>query len=57
MKMMKMRKSVVAAMRLFGLVVAPVAASVSLADDPAPAAAAAGGQPGNGHNSVTAVRK
>ena len=43
MKMMKMRKSVVAAMMLFGLVVAPVAASVSLADDPAPAAAAAGG--------------
>ena len=34
MKMMKMRKSVVAAMMLLGLVVAPVAASVSLADDP-----------------------
>lgn len=42
MKMMKMRKSVVAAMMLLGLVVAPVAASVSLADDPAPAAEAAG---------------
>ena len=38
MKMMKMRKSVVAAMMLLGLVVAPVAASVSLADNPAPAA-------------------
>ena len=43
MKMMKMRKSVVAAMMLLGLVVAPVAASVSLAQDPAPAAAAAAG--------------
>ena len=42
MKMMKMRKSVVAAMMLLGLVVAPVAASVSLADDP-PAAAQGGG--------------
>ena len=40
MKMMKMRKSVVAAMMLLGLVVAPVAASVALADDPAPAAEA-----------------
>ena len=38
MNMKKMRKSVVAAMMLLGLVVAPVAASVSLADDPAPAA-------------------
>ena len=34
MKMMKIRKSVVAAMMLFGLIVAPVAASISLADDP-----------------------
>ena len=42
MKMMKMRKSVVAAMMLLGLVVAPVAASVSLADDPAPAAQSGG---------------
>ena len=42
MKMMKMRKSVVAAMMLLGLVVAPVAASVSLADDPAPAAQGGG---------------
>ena len=42
MKMMKMRKSVVAAMMLLGLVVAPVAASVALADDPAPAAAEQG---------------
>ena len=42
MKMMKMRKRVVAAMMLLGLVVAPVAASVSLADDPAPAAAEQG---------------
>ena len=38
MKMMKMRKSVVAAMMLLGLVVAPVVASVSLAQDAAPAA-------------------
>ena len=37
MKMMKMRKSVVAAMMLLGLVVAPVAASVSLADGEAQA--------------------
>lgn len=43
MKMMKMRKSVVAAMMLLGLVVAPVAASVSLADDPAPATQGGGG--------------
>ena len=42
MKMMKMRKSVVAAMMLLGLVVAPVAASISLADDPAPAAQGGG---------------
>ena len=43
MKMMKMRKSVVAAMMLLGLVVAPVAASISLADDATPAAQAAQG--------------
>ena len=42
MKTMKMRKSVVAAMMLLGLVVAPVAASISLADDPAPAAQGGG---------------
>ena len=41
MNMKKMRKSVVAAMMLLGLVVAPVAASISLADDP-PAAGNAG---------------
>ena len=44
MKMMKMRKSVVAAMMLLGLVVAPVAASVALADDPAPAAEQGGAE-------------
>ncbi len=42
MKMKKMRKSVVAAMMLLGLIVAPVAASISLADDPAPTAQGGG---------------
>ena len=43
MKMMKMRKSVVAAMMLLGLVVAPVAASVALADGEAQTQQGSGG--------------
>ncbi len=43
MNMKKMQKSVMAAVMMLGLVVAPVAASVSMAQDAAPAAAAQGG--------------
>ena len=45
MKMLKIRKSVVAAMMLLGLIGAPIAASVALAED-AKAPAAAGGAGG-----------
>ncbi len=43
MNMKKMQKTVMAAMMMLGLVVAPVASSVALAADEAPAAAAQGG--------------